>query len=72
MINKDNRQAGVFELELLDADVPFVPLRSLPPAILDSTAQATLQVVMVELQLCKHALVDEMRHGTAHSVAKVC
>lgn len=71
MINKDNRQAGVLELELLDADVPFVPLRSLPPTIVESTAQATLQVVMVELQLCKHALVDEMRHGATQNANKV-
>lgn len=27
-------------------------------------ALATLQVVRVELLLCKHALMDEMRHGT--------
>lgn len=64
VINKDSRQAWVLELELLDADVPFVPLRCLPPVIIDSIALATLQVVRVELLLCKHALMDEMRHGT--------
>jgi hypothetical protein len=64
VINKDSRQAWVLELELLDADVPFVPLRCLPPVIVDSIALATLQVVRVELLLCKHALMDEMRHGT--------